>query len=202
MAPAAILDEDKRVIRGITILLAFLALVLPGQALALGGDYVFEGATPAERSTVRAALNASAFDWSIVPARITINVGDYGVSHARRGQIWLDRGLLGSGRFAWATVMDEYAHQVDFFVLDPARRAILQNALGASAWCYEVSGLAHGENGCERLSSMMAWAYWPSKDNSYRPESAKDESASMPAPAFRSLMSTLVGAPRMLTLKP
>ena len=65
--------------------------------------------------------------------------------------------------------MDEYAHQVDFFVLDPSRRAVLQQRLGASAWCYEVSGLAHGANGCERFTSMVAWAYWPSKDNSYRP---------------------------------
>ena len=42
----------------------------------------------------------------------------YGTSSATPGHVWLDRGLLASGRFAWATVMDEYAHQVDFFVLD------------------------------------------------------------------------------------
>jgi hypothetical protein len=183
------------VIRGVTILLSMLALILPGQALAVGGDYVFDGATPAERSTVKAALNASAFDWSIVPAQVTIHVGQVGVSHARRGHIWLDRDLLASGRFAWATVMDEYAHQVDFFVLDPERRATLQRALGASLWCYEIAGSIHGANGCERFSSMIAWAYWPSLDNAYRPASKSDESAAMPAAKFRTLMSTLVGAP-------
>ena len=97
-----------------------LTLVLPASALAGGGNYAFDGATPAERATVRAALNASAFDWSIVPQRVTIHVGEVGTSHARPGHIWLDRGLLAAGRFAWATVMDEYAHQVDFSVLDEA----------------------------------------------------------------------------------
>ena len=172
-----------------------VAFVLPASAQAAGGDYVFEGASPSERSTVRAALNASSFDWGVVPKQVTIHVGRYGVSHSTPGNVWLDRGLLGAGRFAWATVMDEYAHQVDFFVLDPARRALLQQRLGASAWCYEVSGLAHGAHGCERFASMIAWAYWPSKDNAYRPASPADESAAMPPGEFRTLLSTVVGMP-------
>ena len=178
------------------------ALVLPASALAGGGNYAFDGATPAERATVRAALNASAFDWGIVRQRVTIHVGEIGTSHARPGHIWLDRGLLATGRFAWATVMDEYAHQVDFTVLDPLRRSILQQRLGASAWCYEVAGLAHGSYGCERFSSMVAWAYWPSNESSYRPESATDESAAMPAHEFRRLLSALVGVPSSLKQLP
>lgn len=174
------------------------ALLFPASALAGGGNYTFEGATPGERATVRAALNASSFDWGIVPQRVTIHVGPVGTSHATPGEIWLDRNLLAAGRFAWATVMDEYAHQVDFLVLDPSRRSILQERLGASAWCYERAGLAHGANGCERFSSMVAWAYWPSKDNAYRPESAADESAAMPAHEFRLLLSALVGVPSSL----
>ena len=162
---------------------------------AAGGNYAFEGASRSERSTVRAALNASSFDWGVVPKQVTVHVGRYGVSKATPGHVWLDRGLLASGRFSWATVMDEYAHQVDFFVLDPERRALLQERLGGSAWCYEVSGLAHGANGCERFASMIAWAYWPSKDNSYRPSSSTDESATMPAAEFRALVSTVVGMP-------
>ena len=172
-----------------------VAFVLPASAQAAGGDYVFEGAAPSERSAVRAALNASSFDWSVVPKQVTIHVGPYGVSRSTPGHVWLDRGLLASGRFAWATVMDEYAHQVDFFVLDPARRSLLQRRLGASAWCYEVAGLAHGAHGCERFASMIAWAYWPSKDNAYRPASPGDESAAMPAGEFRTLLSTVVGIP-------
>ncbi len=174
------------------------ALLFPATALAGGGNYTFDGATPTERSTVRAALNASSFDWGIVPQRVTIHVGSVGASHATPGHIRLDRGLLGAGRFAWATVMDEYAHQVDFLVLDPVRRSILQQRLGASAWCYESAGLAHSAYGCERFSSMVAWAYWPSKDSSYRPESSADESAAMPAHEFRMLLSALVGVPSAL----
>lgn len=181
-------------LRRLVILLA-LAFVLPASAQAAGGNYVFEGAAPSERSAVRAALNASSFDWNVVPKQVTIHVGSYGVSHATPGHVWLDRGLLASGRFAWATVMDEYAHQVDFFVLDPTRRSVLQQRLGASAWCYEVAGLAHDAHGCERFSSMIAWAYWPSKDNSYRPVSSADESAAMAPGAFRALLSTVVGIP-------
>ena len=91
--------------------------------------------------------------------------------------------------------MDEYAHQIDFHLLDASRRAVLQEKLGTSAWCYESEGLSHGANGCERFASMVAWAYWPSKDNSYRPASAADESASMRPAAFRSLLSSLIGMP-------
>jgi hypothetical protein len=175
---------------------AFAAgFVLPASAQAAGGDYVFDGASGAERSTVRAALNTSSFDWSVVPKRVTVHVGRYGTSRATPGHVWLDRSLLASGRFAWATVMDEYAHQVDFFVLDPARRALLQERLGASAWCYEVSGLEHRDHGCERFASMVAWAYWPSKHNAYRPTAPTDESAAMPADEFRSLVSVVVGVP-------
>jgi hypothetical protein len=184
-------------LRLVTILTA--ALLLPASAQAAGGDYVFAGATPREQATVRAALEASSFDWDVVPQRVTINVGRYGVSHATPGHLWLDRGLLGSGLFAWATVMDEYAHQIDFFVLDPPRRDLLRRRLGGSAWCYEVSGLAHGANACERFASMVAWAYWPSRHNAYRPASASDESAAMPAREFRALVSRLIGIPTAFT---
>ena len=172
-----------------------VAFVLPASAQAAGGNYTFEGASAKERASVRAALNASSFDWGVVPTQVTIHVGRYGVSRSTPAHIWLDRDLLASGRFAWATVMDEYAHQVDFFVLDPARRALLQQRLGARAWCYEVAGLGHSANGCERFASMVAWAYWPSKDNAYRPASSTDESAAMPASEFRTLLSTVVGIP-------
>ena len=94
--------------------------------------------------------------------------------------------------------MDEYAHQVDYFVLHAEHRSVLREELGAQAWCYELSGLAHSAYGCERFSSMLAWAYWPSQQSSYRPESRSDESASMPAAEFRALMANLIGAPRTL----
>lgn len=178
------------------------SLVLPAGALAGGGDYAFDGATPTERSTVRAALDASSFDWDIVPEQVTIHVGAYGTSHSTPGHVWLDRGLLRSGRFAWGSVMDEYAHQVDYFVLEPAHRVLLQQRLKARAWCYEVQGLGHAANGCERFSSMVAWAYWPSRHNAYRPQSRTDETATMPAAEFRLMLAALVGVPSALTQKP
>jgi hypothetical protein len=175
---------------------ALSALALAGNAQAAGGNYVFDGGTAAERNQVRAALNASAFPWSLVPAQVTVHVGAFGTSHALPGHVYLDRDLLGAGRFSWATVQDEYAHQVDFFLFSSATRAQLTSALGAKDWCYGTSGLAHDEYGCERFSSTLVWAYWPSKDNAYRPESTRDESAAMAPAKFRALMATLVGAPR------
>lgn len=178
---------------------ALAALVLPVSALAGGGEVDFEGASPAERSAVRAALDASSFDWGILPQPVIVHVGPYGTSHATPGHVWLDRGLLAAGKFAWATVMDEFAHQVDFLLLDDARRALLQARLGGTAWCRDSApGLPHAAYGCERFSSMVAWAYWPTRENSYRPESATDESAAMAPAEFRLLLSALVGAPSAL----
>jgi hypothetical protein len=191
---AAAADDWREMFRRFAATVA-AALVFPASALAGGGDYVFQGAKPAERATVRAALEASSFDWGLVRQRVTIHVGRVGASHARPGHIYLDRDLLATGRFAWPTIMDEYAHQVDYFVLGPAERELLQHRLGAQAWCYEVDSLSHSAYGCERFSSMLAWAYWPSRDSAYRPRAASDETAAMPAPEFRRLLSTLVGAP-------
>ena len=184
--------------RRLLVLLAFLLCLPAGPALAAGGDYGFAGGTPAQRAQVRAALDATSFDFGIVPKRVTVHIGGYGISHSTPGHVWLDGGLLHAGRFAWPTVIDEFAHQVDFLVLDAPRRAILQERLGAPAWCYEIAGLAHGSYGCERFSSMVAWAYWPSKENAYRPTSAADESAAMAPGEFRALLGDLLGGPQLL----
>ena len=174
---------------------SFAALALPGTALAGGGDYVFDGGTAAQRAQVRAALQASAFDWSLVPARITIHVRPGAVTHATPGHIWLDANLVDSGRFAWAAIQDEYAHQVDFFRFDAATRSDLTVRLGARDWCYGVRGLPHRAYGCERFASTLVWAYWPSRHNAYRPKSLGDESAAMAPARFRELLSGLLGAP-------
>ena len=179
--------------RIVALLLGVVALgSVTGEAAAVGGRYTFAGGTPAERAHVRAELTASAFDWSLVPARITIHVAPGGHSHALPGHIWLDSSLLTSGRFSWAVVQHEYAHQVDFFLLDPARRALLNTALGGLDWCHAVTGLHHAAYGCERFASTLAWAYWPSPHNALRPEAGTDEAAAMPARAFRALLSRLL----------
>jgi hypothetical protein len=178
--------------RTATVLALAAFLCVTSEAAASRGHYGFVGGTPAHRAQVRAALNASAFDWSVVPARITIHVSRGAHPHAVPGHIWLDERLLASGRFSWAIVQHEYAHQVDFFLLDPARRALLNAALGGLDWCGAVTGLHHAAYGCERFASTLAWAYWPSPQNALAPEAGTDEGAAMPAPEFISLLSTLL----------
>ena len=178
-----------------TVLLTGLAaLALTGNAQAAGGNYLVDGGTAKQRSQVKAALNASAFNWSLVPAQIKIHVAPVGESKAVPGEIWIDSQLLNSGRFAWGVVQHEYAHQVDFYLLNPTTRAQLARLLGGKAWCWETAGLKHNEYGCERFASMLAWAYWPAKDSAMRPESKSSESASMAPAKFRSLMVQLLGA--------
>lgn len=182
-----------RLIRAALITL-LAALALSGPAYAGGGNYVFDGGTPAERTQVRSALEASSFNWSLVPAQITIHVKSGIPSQALRGHIWLDADLLKAGRFSWAIVQDEYAHQVDFFLFDDVDRALMTRALGAADWCYGITGLAHSQYGCERFASTLVWAFWPSQDNSYRPTSSRDESAAMAPAKFRTLLAQTLSA--------
>jgi hypothetical protein len=173
---------------------AALVFAHAGTAQAAGGNYRFDGGTAVERTQVREALQASSFDWSLVKAQVTIHIQRGTVSHAVPGEIWLDADLLDSGRFSWATVQDEYSHQVDFFLFTPEIRAQLQAALGAKAWCYENGSIqAHGDQGCERFTSLLPWAYWQSPDNAYKPTAKTDESAAMAPTRFKALLSRLIG---------
>jgi hypothetical protein len=171
------------------------ALALAGGARASGGSYVFDGGTVAEQAQVREALDASAFDWSVVTRTITIHIVRGGESEATPGQIWLDADLLDAGRFAWGVVQHEYAHEVDFLVLSDAQRAAVFARVGGADWCDMRLGLAHGEYGCERFASTLAWAYWPHADNCMKPDSRDDESAAMPPAAFRALLADILGTP-------
>jgi hypothetical protein len=199
---AAGADDLTTMLRRIITLALGLLVLLPATAHARGGDYGFDGGTPRQQAQVRSALDASSFDWNLVPVRVTVHIGAYGTSYATPGHLWLEGRLLDAGTFAWATVQDEYAHQLDFFVLDDARREVLRQRLGATQWCTATAGVAHTGYGCERFASMVAWAYWPSQDNAYRPTSRKDESASMPASEFRALLAELIGARRALSSAP
>jgi hypothetical protein len=161
-------------------------------AAAAGGLYAFDGGTAAERAQVVAALDASAFDWSVVPGQITIHIARDATSSAARGEIWLDANLLDAGTFSWGVVQHEYAHEVDFFLLDAADRASLLRVLGGETWCYGGSQpLRHVEYGCERFASSLAWAFWPSPQNCMRPSSSQDETP-LPARTFRALVRRLL----------
>jgi hypothetical protein len=112
---------------------AALSLALAGGAQAAGGHYVFDGGTRFEQTQVKKALDVSSFRWNLVPATITIHIGRNQTSEAKRGEIWLDAYLLDAGTYSWGVVQHEYAHQVDFFLLNDARHTQLA-ALGGKAW--------------------------------------------------------------------
>jgi hypothetical protein len=183
--------------------LASLAAVLwtAGPAHAAGGTYTVDGGTARERAQVTRALQASRFDWDVIPGSVAIHIRRGLDSHSTPGEVWLDRDVLNAGVFSWAVVQDEYAHQLDFALFDDAVRARLTVLLGGRAWCSAVTpGLKHSDYACERFASTLVWAYWPSALNAYRPETAKDEAAALPAPRFRRLVESLV-AERLATTR-
>jgi hypothetical protein len=168
-------------------------LLVPASARAAGGHYSIEGGTSAERTQITAALHASDFDWSSVPAQIQIYVKHGIASYAVPGQIWLDADLLDSGRFSWGVVQHEYAHQVDFFLLtDADRTELLQQLGGQDWWSPPPCGLPHAQLAAERFASTLAWSYWPSPDNVMRPQAPSDESAAMAPAAFRALLQRIL----------
>jgi hypothetical protein len=183
--------------RAVLLVAALAALISTGQAAARGGRYVFDGGTAREQAQVRVALDVSSFDWSLVPATVTIHIAPGSQTYATRGEIWLDAQLLASGVFAWGPIQHEYAHQVDFFLLDDAKRAMLNRLLHGRIWSHgPAAALGHGADhaslGAERFASTLAWSYWQSPANSLKPASPKDESAAMVPARFRALLR-LVG---------
>jgi hypothetical protein len=163
------------------------------EAHAAGGNYVFDGGSVAQRTQVRKALDASAFPWGVVGNQVTIHIGAPSASQATPGEIWLDAALLNSGKFAWGVVQHEYAHQVDFSLLEDAHRAQLLTRLGGTSW-WGLAGSSHASRGAERFASTLAWAYWQSSANSMQPRTANDESGAMDPARFRAVLSRLIGA--------
>jgi hypothetical protein len=187
----------------IHLALAAATLAIAPAAFAAGGNYGFDGGTTAEQTQVKAALNASAFPWSIVPGPVVIHIGRGVASSAAPNQIWLDADLLDAGTFSWGVVQHEYAHQVDFALLTPDTRAQLHSLLGGSAWC---GGEGHANLDCERFADLVAWAYWPSGDNVMKPLSTTDEGGQVTPAVFRSALAAILpGLPvtlQSVTLQP
>jgi hypothetical protein len=174
----------------IHLALAAATLAIAPAAFAAGGNYGFDGGTTAEQTQVKAALNASAFPWSIVPGPVVIHIGRGVASSAAPNQIWLDADLLDAGTFSWGVVQHEYAHQVDFALLTPGTRAELHTLLGGSAWC--GAGEGHANLDCERFADLVAWAYWPSGDNVMKPLSTTDEGGQVTPAAFRAALAAIL----------
>jgi hypothetical protein len=185
----------KRVAKTILgLALVGVVLLLPGRAAAAGGHYSFDGGTPAQRGQVRAALEASTFDWDVVPGTVAIHIRRGVGSQATPGEIWLDANLLDAGTFSWGVVQHEYAHQIDYLLLTASDRAQIQALLGGSSWCSGGEAMAHDDNACERFATAVSWAYWPSAQNAFNPAQAQGESWIRPA-QLRTLLGRLTGVP-------
>jgi hypothetical protein len=183
-------------------LLVFLACLFAAPAYAGGGHYSFDGGTRAQRATVTSALQASSFNWSLVPQTIEVRIAPGAPSEATFGVISLDANLLDSGTMSWGVVQHEYAHQVDFFLLGDPQRAQLFSALGGGSW-WQAGGLAHGQLASERFASTLAWAYWQSPQNIMKPTGPNDEAGAVPPATFRQLLqSVLATTPTPLAAVP
>ena len=174
------------------LVLSLAALALPSGAAAAGARMSFDGGTAAERAQVRSALEASSFDWSVVPQRIVVHLQRGIASQAAPGEIWLDAGLVDTGRFSWGVIQHEFAHQIDFLVLTDDDRAAVQALLGGAQWCFGGESYAHDDNGCERFATAVAWAYWPSFQNVFDPSACPDETW-LRAAALRALLAQRLG---------
>jgi hypothetical protein len=190
------MSAARRFLLVLATVVAFLASA--GDAFAVGGNYVFVGGSPEAQAQVRAALNRSAFNWSVVPQQITIRITHCGCAGSKPGEFILDEDVLTSSpfgpRYAWGIVQDEYAHQVDFFVFDQDDRRRFMARFGGKAWCYEVAGLAHDDYGCERFSALLAWAYWRSPDNVRTPIWRPADAPRLRRDRFRALVARLLAS--------
>jgi len=179
-----------------TLWLLVLVLCFPAAAGARGGNYVVNGGTKFERAQIQKALTVSTFNWSLVPGPVTVTIQrNIPSSYAQPGLIVLDADLLDAGEFSWGVVQHEYAHQVDFALLNDSERACLLAKLGGNSWSGDESQVAHGSLGDERFASTLAWAYWPSSQNIMRPAGPNDEAAAMKPAAFRATISALLADP-------
>jgi hypothetical protein len=155
------------------------------------------GGSDAARAEVIAALDASAFDWSVIGRPVTVQIFDCGCAGSRPDVVVLDETLLASspyGRaYSWGIVQHEFAHQVWWYALDDARRSELQTVLGGTDLCYEQPGLPHDAHACELFASTLGWAYWPVAGNPMQAERV------MGARQFRRLPSRMLGvSPRLI----
>jgi hypothetical protein len=148
---------------------------------------------------VVAALDASAFDWSLIGRPVTVQIFDCGCAGSRPGVVVLDETMLASspyGRaYTWGIVQHEFAHQVWWYALDEGRRIELQTVLGGADLCYEQPGLPHDAHACELFASTLGWAYWPAAGNPMQVERV------MGARQFRRLLSGMLGVSPRLTLR-
>jgi len=173
---------------------AVISPTLSSSAEVTQAGYVVLGGTTAQKAEVTKALQASSFDWGVVPAVVKIRIAHGPKNWSRRGEIRLSAELLDKGRASWGIVQHEFAHQVDLYLLGYADRARLMRALRAQVWFAKGESVTHAERGAERFASTLAWAYWQSPANSMRSWSAADESGGMQPARFRALLARVLAS--------
>jgi hypothetical protein len=198
--PESLMNNPPRRI-GVPALKVFATFVaacaISPAAHASGGNYVIQGGTPYEQSQVHQALDASSFNWNLVTQQILIDI-DPTITRDQSipGEIFLNPDLLNAGELSWGVVQNEYAHQVDLYLLTPAQDALFNTALGGTAWCYsDQLGLQLAQYGCERFASTLAWAYWQSPQNCIQPAYVGVVAAGMSPAAFRAFLTAQLGTP-------
>jgi hypothetical protein len=130
------------------------ALVCPAFGRASSRDVGFAGGSRVEQAQVREALVASSFDWNMLPGTVVVHIAPLDAGgYATPGNVFLDSRLLDAGEFSWGVVQHEFGHEVDFLMLHDDDRSILQDALGATAWCSQSDGLPHSAVSVSRRSS-------------------------------------------------
>jgi hypothetical protein len=171
--------------------IGLVAAACTSSAQAAGGHYTVEGGNHAEQAQVSLALEASSFNWDVVPGVVAVHIARGVDSGAAPGEIWLDADLLDAGRYAWGVVQHEYAHQVDFLALTQEMRALLLPSLGGASWWGDGT-TGHGDLTSERFADEIAWSYWTSADNCLRPANAADEGGQVAPRAFRALLASIL----------
>jgi hypothetical protein len=176
-----------------------VALAVPAKAGAADVALEFSGGSDEARAQVVGALEASAFDWSLIGRPVTVQISDCGCAGARPGVVVLDETMLASlpyGRaYTRGIVQHEFAHQVWWYALDDSRRSELQAVLGGADLCYEQPALPHDAHGCELFASTLGWAYWPAAASRLQGEKV------MGARSFRRLMSRMFGIDPRFTVR-
>ena len=155
--------------RYLILVAALFALLLPADAKASGGSYTFSGGSEAARTEVRNALDASAFDWSLVPQTISIQIVDCGCAGPVRGSSSSTRRCSSRRRTAapipGASSSTSTPTRSGGSLWTMSSGRFSRTGWAAPTFRYERPGLSHDDHACERFASTLAWACWPVAGN-------------------------------------
>lgn len=153
--------------------------ILPGgykvtpavQSLPIPANFHFQGGTPQQQQSVLQAIKASTFNFALLP-NITINITQGMNADATPGTINLDAGSLNpvNGDFYWATILHEFGHQVDWYLVNDQQRQTFLQAFGRQEWGQISPSEAHDQMGQEDFASAFALAFGGASAYAHLPE--------------------------------